>query len=289
MTVLEIYQHAKRGTASGRGPSFYETPMVCGKKAALIQQHKERNLDDNIRSGALAVGSFYHFLLQVWQEGTLADDLIIDTSEIGDPDWSEAVRLFDFYTSQFDKQHWGKVVGTEVVMPVNEGHRERIEKFFDIYGEDCPTGAIDLLVMLNSNDVSRLETQRNIELRGPGLYIVDYKTAAARTDALGAKGLYTQTMQAMTYPVLWNVAEGEQVKGMIFDVLVKHKKLGDNSIQTWVSHTCPSHRKVVRGAVRIARASKLKARANPYACYYKGYECQFLKSGECNRISDRSI
>lgn len=282
MNAQEIYQYAKRGTASGRGPSYWSTPMICGRKAALTEKYKDTYASD--RSGPLAVGSFYHFLLQVWQEGKLPEDIIIDTSEISDPDWAEAVRLFHFYTSRFDKRYWGTVYGTEVVMPLNGAHRESIEKFFGIDGDDCPTGALDLLVDMGAHDIERVEEERGIELRGPGFYIVDYKTAAARCDAQAAKGLYTETVQAMTYPALWNIAGGQQIKGMIFDVLVKHKNLGDNSIQTWVSHTCPSHRQVVRAAVRVARASKLRARANPYACYYKGYECQFLKSAQCNRM-----
>lgn len=283
MNAHEIYQYARKGTASGRGPSYWEMPMVCGRKAALTEKHKDRYASMD-RSGALAVGSFYHFLLQVWQEGKLDANLIIDTSEIGDPDWSEAVRLFNFYTGQFHRRYWGHVMGTEIVMPFNDEHRHSIEKFFDIDGDDCPTGAIDLLVNMNSNDVERVEEHRGIELRGPGLYIVDYKTAAARCDAQAAKGMYTETVQAMTYPTLWNIAGGEQVQGMIFDVLVKHRNLGDNSIQTWFAPTCPSHRQIVRAAVRVARASKIRARANPYACYYKGYECHFLKNAECSRM-----
>lgn len=281
MNVQEIYQSAKRGTASGRGVSYWETPMICGKKAALMEKYRD---DDRERSGALAVGSFYHFLLETWQKGKLPQDTVIDSGDIGDPDWTEAVRLFQFYTSRYDKEYWGTVMGTEVVMPLNAHHRSSIEQFFSIYGDDCPTGAIDLLVDMDLADVERIEHERGIELRGPGLYIVDYKTAASRCDAQAAKGLYTGTMQSMTYPVLWNATGGQQVKGMIFDVIVKHKNLGDNSIQTWFAPTCPSHRQVVRGAVRLARASKIKGRANAYACYYKGYECQFLKNAVCSRM-----
>ncbi|KAK1548626.1 hypothetical protein Q3G72_026182 [Acer saccharum] len=283
MDAHEIYQYARKGTASGRGASYWELPMVCGRKAALTEKHKDRYASMD-RSGALAVGSFYHFLLQIWQEGKLDADLIIDTSEIGDPDWSEAVRLFNFYTGQFRKDSWGEVIGTEVMLPVNDTHRQRIEQFFGIEGDDCPTGQIDLLVRMNKLDVLRVEMDYDLDLRGPGLYIIDYKTAAARCNAESAKGMYTETVQAMTYPTLWNIAGGEQVQGMIFDVLVKHRNLGDNSIQAWFAPTCPSHRQIVRAAVRVARASKIRARANPYACYYKGYECHFLKNAECSRM-----
>lgn len=283
MDALEIYQHARQGTASGRGPSYYELPMVCGRKAYLTEQMQKRG-DEVLRSGALAVGSYYHYLLQMWRDEKIDSNFIIDTSEVGDPDWTEAVRLFDFYTGQFERNSWGSVLGTEIFLPANSAHRRDIENFFSIYGEDCPTGAIDLLVFMNFGDIERIEKEKDIELRGPGYYIVDYKTASARTDHQGAKALYTETVQAMTYPTLWNIGGGEQVKGMIFDVIVKHKNLGANSIQTWFAPHCPSHRKIVRGAVRLARASKLKARPNPYGCYYKGYECNFLRDGSCQRM-----
>lgn len=283
MNDLEIYQYARQGTASGRGPSYWETPMICGRKTYLAEKMQKRGEEIN-RSGALAVGSFYHYLLQIWREQKIDDNTIIDTSEVGDPDWSEAVRLYDFYSGQFERDYWGSIIAIEERMPITDDHRKQIEDFFSIVGEDCPTGAIDLLVHMTAQDVARIEKERDIELRGPGYYIIDYKTASARTDAQGAKALYTETVQAMTYPTLWNLAEGEPVKGMIFDVIVKHKNLGANSIQTWFAPHCPSHRKVVRGAVRVARTSKLKARPNPYACYYKGYECHFLRNGTCNRM-----
>lgn len=283
MDVTQIYQEAKRGTASGRGPSYWQTPMLCGKKAALTAQHKEI-YDGDRQSDAMRTGTFYHFLHEIYQTGRLEPETVIDASSIQDPSWCEAVRLFQFVQGQRSHNYFGKTVGTEVRLPVNEEHKATLEDFFGIYGEDCPTGQIDLLVSMSSSDVARIEADRNVELRGPGLYIVDYKTAAARASDMSARADYTQTVQSMTYPLLWNLAGGEQIKGMIFDVIVKHKKLGDNSMQTFVSYPCPTHGPIIRNAVRTARASKLKARANPYACFYKGYECTFLKNSLCGRM-----
>lgn len=283
MDATQIYQEARRGTASGRGPSYWQTPMLCGKKAALTSQHTEI-YDGDRQSDAMRTGTFYHFLHEVYQTQRLGSETVIDAGSIQDPAWCEAVRLFQYVSSLRPKNYFGETVGTEVKLPINEGHKASVERFFDIYGEDCPTGQIDLLTLMDADDVRRIETERNVELRGPGLYIIDYKTAAARASDMSSRADYTQTVQSMTYPLLWNLAGGEQVRGMIFDIIVKHKKLGENSMQTFVAYPCPTHGPIVRNAVRTARASKLKARANPYACFYKGYECTFLKNSLCGRM-----
>lgn len=283
MDVLQIYQEAKKGTASGRGPSFWQTPMLCGRKAKLQHTHKD-TYDGDRQSDAMRTGSFYHYLHELYQGGAIDATTVIDTGCIQDPAWCEAARLFQFVTSQREKNYFGETVGTEVRLPVNEAHKAKIEDFFKIYGEDCPSGQIDLLAFMDASDVVRIEADRGVELRGPGLYIVDYKTSAARASDMSARADFTETVQSMTYPLLWNLSGGQQIKGMIFDVIVKHKKLGDNSMQTFVSYPCPSHGAIVRNAIRVARASKLRGRANPYACFYKGYECTFLKNNLCSRM-----
>lgn len=283
MEATQIYQEASRGTASGRGPSYWQTPMLCGKKAALTEQHKEIH-DGDRQSDAMRTGSFYHYLHEIYQTGKMEADTVFDAGSIQDPAWSEAARLFRHVKSARPKDYFGEVVGTEIKLPVTLEHRRAIEKFFDIYGDDCPTGQIDLLTLMSADDVARIEADRGVTLRGPGLYIIDYKTAAARANDMSARADYTETVQSMTYPLLWNLAGGETIKAMIFDVIVKHKNLGENSMQTFVSYPCPTHGAIVRNAVRTARASKLKAGANPYACFYKGYECTFLKNSLCGRM-----
>lgn len=283
MNSLKIYQSAKAGTASGRGPSYWATPMLCGRKARLQELDKEA-FDADRQSDAMRVGSFYHFLHESWQKGSIPSDAVIDTSVIQDPAWSEAVRLFHFVSATRGKNYYGQPVGVEVRLPVTDAHKKSVEDYFGITGADCPTGQIDLLVRMDAATVARVEQEQEVDLRGPGLYIVDYKTAAARASGKSAEADYTRTVQAMTYPLLWNLAGGQQVKGMIFEIIVKHKNLGPNSLQTFVAYADPEHGPIVRNAVRLARAAKLKARANPYACYHKGYECYFLKSNQCSRM-----
>ena len=283
MDSLKIYQTAKQGTASGRGPSYWATPMLCGRKAYLQETEKEA-FDADRQSDAMRTGSFYHYLHETWQRGSISPDTCIDTSVVQDPAWTEAVRLFHFISSMRPKDYYGVTLGVEFKLPVTPFHKTQVEEFFGIYGDDCPTGQVDLLVNMDAETVRRIETDRGIDLRGPGLYIVDYKTAAARASDMSSRADYTQTVQAMTYPVLWNLSGGQGVKGMLFEVLVKHKHLGANSMQTFFSAHDPQHFDIVRNAVRIARASKLRGRANPYACYHKGYECYFLKNNQCSRM-----
>lgn len=256
--------------------------MVCGKKLALTEKYKD-DIESMPKSDALLTGTYYHYLMENWVKGFVETDSVIDTSEIQDPAWAEAVRLFNYVSSNRERNHWGRIMGTEVRLPHNAEHRKAIASFFGIFGDDTPTGQIDLLVYMSQDKVWDLEYQYGFDLNGPGLYILDYKTTGARVNAESAKGLYTQTVQAMTYPLLWNLSGGAQIKGMIFDVIVKHKVLGENSQQVFVSIPDESHRQVVRSAIRIARASKLRARANPYACFYKGFECRFLRNAVCSR------
>lgn len=256
--------------------------MVCGKKLALTEKYKD-DIDSMPKSDALMTGTYYHYLMENWVKGHVETDSVIDTSEIQDPAWAEAVRLFNFVSSNRDRNHWGHVYGTEVRLPVSAEHQNTIAQFFGIFGDDTPTGQIDLLVYMDQEKVFDLEHEHSINLNGPGLYIIDYKTAGARASEESSKALYTQTVQSMTYPLLWNLSEGEQIRGMIFDVIVKHKTLGENSQQVFVAIPDESHGNIVRSAIRIARASKIRARANPYACYYKGFECRFLRNAVCSR------
>lgn len=283
--VLQIYQGAKRSTASGRGVSYHEVAANCGRRRYLTQMHPNtdtREEDENLRTG-----TYYHALQEMWRNGGLPAGVALDVSEIQDAEWAEAARLFDWYRGYWDLNFWGTMVGTEVPLPTNEAHKERVREFF---GHDEVTGAVDLIVMMNEADVARVEADRGVTLRGPGLYFIDYKTSKSRKSDDTARADYTETMQSMTYPVLWNLAGGEQVKGMIFDVIIKHAALrrvqeGKNgaSIQTFVAYPQPNHSSIVKNSINRALRERDSAEANAYACYYKGQPCPFLTKGLCGR------
>jgi hypothetical protein len=89
---------------------------------------------------------------------------------------------------------------------------------------------------------------------------------------------------------LLNLAFSQPVKGMIFDVLVKHKNLrrydeGKNgsSVQTFAAFPREEDGDVVKAAMAYGRLQREQNFANPFACYDYGRECVYLSRGLCGR------
>lgn len=285
---LEIYQKIQRGTASGRGVSWWSLTTSCGKRRALTDQLVQiaEAAETNVQEKKL--GTYFHGLKDFWLKGSLPDGLAIDLGPVQEQEWAEALRLFNFHRDHFPREYWGEYVGSEVKLPVNDDHKAKIASFF---GHDEITGAVDAIFMLSAPDVARLEALRGIRLNGPGLYFVDWKTTAARKTPQAAEQYYTESMQALTYPVLWNLAGGEECKGMIFDVLVKHEELRVAdvsprklaSVQTFFAPYRPENMLIVKNGIDIAKERRDAARADPFGCYING-KCPFIQSGHCGRF-----
>jgi hypothetical protein len=236
---------------------------------------------------ALDTGIYYHFLKECFYNGTVRQDTAIDLDPIQDAEWGEAIRLFDFSRSFFPVDYFGEIVAVELKMPINDTHRDTVA---EVLGSTELTGAIDLVTKMSADDVARIEEDRGIELNGPGIYIIDHKTSAARKSEMDGRSNYTASMQCLTYMTMLGLAFNEPIQGMIFDVLVKHKVLrrhdksrAGSSVQTFFAKPHREDAKVVKAAIASATAQREAGLANPFACYDRGRECVFLNRGLCGR------
>lgn len=285
-----IYQQLTRSSASGRGVSYWDNDndAVCGKRLKLAMEHRQvlATMESNVEEKKL--GTFFHGLMEMYLNGSLAQHFVLDVGPIQDAEWAGALRLFNFVREHFPVSYFGEFVAAEVKLPVNEDHKAKVREYF---GHDEITGAIDALFMLSAGDVMRLEAEWGVRLNGPGLYAIDWKTSGARKSAEAAKSNYTESMQAMTYPVLWNLAGGEEVKGMIYFVVVKHQDLRRrdvtpqklSSVQVFYAAAHPHHAQIVRTTINEARRVRDAGVANAFACYANNRECPFLTKGLCGR------
>lgn len=283
--TLSIYQQCKRTGGSGRGVSYWSVPAMCGRKRRLMSEHPD--VDPIFDRTALDLGTYYHFLKEMWLKGEMPEGVCLDADPVQDIEWGEALRLFNWHRQYFHREYWGAIVAVELKMPVNEDHAKAIEDYF---GHGEVTGACDLVTRMSQADVERIELEREVKLNGPGIYIVDHKTSGARKSEMDGRSTYTASMQCLTYMHMLNLAFNEPVKGMIFDVLVKHKTLrrfdegrNGSSVQTFVAIPREEDGSVVKAAMAYARHQRDANFANPFACYDYGRECVYLSRGLCGR------
>lgn len=283
-----LYQSLRQSSATSRGYSWWQVAGACGRKRLLTTQHAEMLAEE--KSENLRIGSYYAALKEHWLKGKIPDGTAMDLRSIQDSDFAESLRLFEFYTEHFGKDYWGELLGIEVQLPVDSVHRRLTVDFFGVPDDLCPTGALDSLRRLSADDVRRLEADRKITLRGPGLYSVDDKTAGARMTDIKALP-YTHGPQATQYMTIWNLAGGEPILGTILDVIVKHvdlrrhdespKKL--SSIQTLFTPYTEETPRVAKAMISEAYLQYQSGRPNPYSCIGEYGMCVFFNKGLCGR------
>ena len=281
-----IYQTIQNSTASGRGTSYYAVAANCGMKRHLSDLHRELVQLGETNVEAKRKGTLYHGLKDMWLKGEVPEGIVLDVGPIQDQEWAEALRLFNFAREHFPKNYWGDFLASEFKMPINDDHKARIAEFF---GHDEVTGAADAVFLLSAEDVARLEADRGVTLRGPGIYLLDHKTAAARKSPEAAEHQYLDSIQAKLYPLLFNLAGGEQCKGIIFDVIVAHQELRRtdiskqklSSVQTFFAAHDVENDYRARTAVNFARESRNSRQLNPYACSDAYGKCIFKTQNIC--------
>lgn len=258
---------------------------MCGRKRKLMTDNPD--VDTIGDHTALDTGIYYHALKEFWLKGQVPDGIAIDADPVQDMEWGEALRLFEWHRQYFGRDYWGEIVAVELKMPINEVHLQKVVKWI---GHDESTGACDLVVNMSREDVARIQTDRGIELNGPGIYIVDHKTSSTRKSDSDAKANYTSSMQCLKYMQMLQLAFNEPVKGMIFDVLVKHKNLrrheegrNGSSVQTFLAVPRGEDAAIVKAAIAYGMHQREHNLANPFACYDHGRECVFLSRGICGR------
>ena len=294
LQIFTTYQSTPQGD-SGRGNSHYTKAALCGRLKRLIDADKAAGTSepDPVGKDGLSyfeVGRFYHLLQEHGAKADLSGvwDL---TDGAYTPDFLEALHLYRGWCKLWGSitEKYGEVVATELLLPTEGAPTEAAQRALG--GEF--TGRIDLLVRIA--DVDGVMARTGLILPGPGLYIIDHKTAKgpAATDA----HKFTNHTQAMGYATLYNLEHpNEPVMGTIFDVLYKHrtflreaKRNITGKVQQGASHahffqpSMPDDEGVITNLVKLGSYMYDNDVPNPTACFGQYAACSYLLNGRCSR------
>lgn len=283
-----IYHLIEKGTASGRGPSYWDVASNCGEKRYLTDLHTQIVKDAETNVEEKRLGTYFHGLMDAWFKGSFPADQVIDVSDVQPLQWADAVKMFKFVREHFPKDVWGKLVATELRLPIDDAHKAAILEYF---GHDEISGQLDALFEVEEEHLAHYAAI-GCELPGPGLYIVDWKTGGARKGDPAARGSFLESIQSKVYPLLCRLG-GLQVQGMIFPFFVNHAamrrhdegKAKGSSVQCFFTPWNEVRDMQARAAVNFAREQRNNRTKNPYACIqYTGVECPFRTKGLCDGL-----
>ena len=285
-----IFQQMHKSTASRRGQSYWEVAANCGERRFLTDLHKELATEDEQFVEEKQRGTYLHALMDAWFKGNITTGQVIDVSNTQPLTWHAAVKLFNFVREYFPLNFWGKVAASELSLPIDTAHIEKVTAYF---GHPDITGTVDLLTELSESDLAIFKQELGLDLPRPGLYIIDWKTGSARKSDTAARGAYLESIQSKVYPLLWNLIGGRPVEGMIFIHLTAHANMrrfdeGPKALSSVQAFFAP-HSQVrdmqARAAVNFARKSLIERSRNPFACVsYTGAMCPFFAKGICDGL-----
>ena len=279
--MFEWKELEKTGTSSGFGPSYWTNRAGCPMRAKLDKENQAQRVGGEKEYQAMDVGSFFHFACQAYHSGTSPRDEIVaaepqDHMVAYTDAINESRRLFGDYSIRFTHNFWGKPLATELLL------QPTAEQNIQTFGVPNVTGQLDLVTEI---DVTRADILNRLIVGGgaePGVYIIDYKTRAARSNNWVEE--FNASLQFSIYAMLLEQHLGKRIKGIIPVVVVKHKKLVDDSYFATIVQPPDEYR---RNAVRrwLQNVSNLpESYANLSQCV-SGYSvCRHLTSGVCGRI-----
>lgn len=164
-------------------------------------------------SGAAKVGVIFHKMLEIYYSKKMKDVVFKYQEGVEDPDYAEALRLFNAYRENFPPTELGKVLGCEVLVETDDP---------TVVGVAPYTGRIDMVVELDQEACDQLLETRKLSVN-PGVYLMDTKTTSRMNKNLPLK--YEHSLQVAAYQVLWNHLNPDTpCLGMIMNVVVRNKK-----------------------------------------------------------------
>lgn len=280
--------------SSGRGNSFYAGAAECGRRQRLLDDKRETYSDLGgilpMERNKFLVGSVYHALQELYHKGAWPEALEADARDgafLSNENLRDGWRLFRGWQRCWDKDFWGETIEVEEQLPRDTAGEHAIHKMFG----NAYTARIDMVVRIRASDLPRIQT-RLPDLRTPGVYLLDWKTR----DSHGGHDVYINGLQALTYPLLYNLQHpNEPCQGIIWDVIVKHSRrkvvqpVKREDFDACFASTALSHRDLrgvadeVRGMLYVGARNYAQSIPNRAACTsFTGEQCQFRKSGACD-------
>lgn len=275
---LKLLHTDLQGSGSGTGMSYYNTAMLCPRKANLDKEYNE-----NRHGTSSSVGTIFHKYMEHYHKDGIKEFAIEEADVALNADLVEANRLFREYTSRHPARYFGRVVGVEKRAP-EEGtslgtiQREALQNLFQIEY----TMRADLVVEVGTLDVLHLSKIQGLEEIKPGYYLVDHKTTG-KTPSNGVLD-YMARPQFPAYMMAWNACFPETpVLGMIANVIVRHKKLTEASfLKFLVPFPSEQRQRGVKNYLNYAAVRAKTDEINLGACSTYGL-CYHFTTGACTQ------
>jgi len=266
--------------------SYWTKAATCGRRAILEEAHyarmdeiRRQEAEENEGDDALSVGTYYHALMEMDLRGQFDNEVWDQTDPALDGNFLEAVRLFKGYKTAWGSplRRWGAtLVGVELAL-----------------GSDNHTGRADAI--LDIQDTATAYENTGLLLPSPGIYIVDWKTGKAKSDR--DQWDFTFGNQSINYLMLVRKEYPQwDVKGMIFDKIIRHKILkknaefhktgtlkGDKSYWAYLAQTTAEDAQVVTNLIQIGTRNVENNEANAAACFSGAKPCPMFTLGLCTR------
>lgn len=295
ITALENrLTHLAQVGSSGRGNSFYAGAAECGRRQRLLEQKRQAFEGVGgllpMERNKFLVGSVYHGLMQMYHSDELdeADEQqALAASFRANENLCDGWRLFDGWRRAWPQEFWGQTLAIEEQIPGDQAASEAIAQHLGMFEY---TARVDMVVRISQCDLPRIQT-RLPELHRAGVYLLDWKTR----DSHGGHDGYLNGLQALTYPLLYNLQHPEEpCQGIIWDIIIKHsrrkvqKPVCREDFEACFASTVLSHRDLhdvaaqIRGMVEQGDRNYRMDIPNRAVCSsYTGEQCQFRKSGAC--------
>lgn len=273
---MKIVIPSGSGGHSGYGISFWLSYLKCRRRTRLSDKYGGDS------SEPATIGTLFHKLLEEYYNGNLENrNVVIEHQDGENPEFTEALRIFQEYRARFPSSCFGRVEGAEMALEVSG------QEALDLFGVPRLTARCDLVVYVDELAVRTIKATRNLTLE-PGYYIVDAKTKKAKSKDFAI--FFNNSLQFYAYQMMWNhLYPDKPIKGMIADIVVRHKKMTDDSFMCHlVGPPTPQQMDVVFSTLSqcyAIRQSQGEDFCNITQCFAFTGGCPHLLTGVCDRIS----
>lgn len=263
--------------------SFYSTAGLCGAKAWFDREGDEDKLDglDPERRKPIykLVGTIVHSLLEHYH-GKGFGDVALETDNIVNLERDEAIRLFDAYRKKVPAWAWGTPLGSEILLPRTDEEKSAIT---ELLGVSPWKGIIDLVTELDQRCLDFWYDAFQLELPGPGVYVVDHKSMKQRHSDMLFE--YTHGHQLPTYALVWKTLHKQHnVRGAIANCLIGNKEPAFE--QYFGPFPLPTQHMMIKQSLAQARRNADTREKNSWACKSAYGFCGHYKSGKCDRVNN---
>lgn len=313
MEPLVIIPSAAESMSSGSGISYWMDFYECPRRTRLDKEYGDNwgvDEEGEQKLDLAKVGVLVHKLMEFYYQGMLTEGVAFEYVDGNtDPEWVEALRLFQAYRKIYPPNEW-EVVSTEQpiafgdplmkgaswISPLAQLAPEVVDNLgpqaLDAIAEvGVPylTGRYDMIVRVSEEHVAVLKESRKITLQ-PGIYIVDTKTKSQKGATMTSD--FLESVQFHTYMKLFKILHPDlypELQGTLANVLIRYQELDmeKRAKKKWSSpfHTIFIPRsnffkeEMVRGVLNEAwrRRTLLGAdHTNAKMCQGYGRECPHL-------------